>query len=76
MINTSTTRQGLGRQLPPLFIHVEIYFIQKGCTPEDAAFFFRHYQQQGWKHTNGTPVANWKTLACDWIWTMKYDKTP
>lgn len=72
--SADNTRQGLGSQVPPRFIHVEIYFTQKGCTAEDAAIFYNHFRGLRWQNPNGTPVANWKTLACDWIWTMKYDK--
>ncbi|GAA0548292.1 hypothetical protein [Chitinophaga japonensis] len=62
---------GLGRHLPPLFHHVEIYFLQKGCSGNEAATFFRHYQARGWKGVKGKPVPSWKTLACDWIYLLK-----
>lgn len=63
---------GLGKDLPPLPAHVEIYFLQKGLSNSDALRFFDHFERLGWKDTYGKPLRNWKTLACDWIWEMRY----
>lgn len=67
-------KRGLGRSVPPLFEHVEIYFMEKGCSSQDALAFFGYYEGRHWKGDKGRPVKNWKTLACDWIWLMKMNQ--
>lgn len=63
---------GFGKQIPPDRTFVSIYFAQKGLPESEAERFFVHYDLRGWKNTEGNPVQNWKTLACDWIWNTKF----
>lgn len=63
--------RGLGRSIPPLFAHVEIYFLNNDCSSEDAAIFYRYYEERGWKGVKGKLLRNWKTLVSDWIYLMK-----
>jgi len=63
--------RGLGRSVPPLFAHVEIYFLNNGCSSKDAATFFQYYEERDWKGIKGKPLRNWKTLVSDWIYQMK-----
>lgn len=64
--------RGMGHEVPPLFKFVEIYFLQKDRTTEDALAFFRFYELRDWKGPSGITSRNWKTLACDWIWAMRF----
>lgn len=63
--------RGMGWAVPPLFAHVEIYFLHKGCSTADAETFFQYYEGRNWKGVKGKPIRNWKTLVADWIWQMK-----
>lgn len=68
--NRSVTGKGI--ELPPLRLHVAIYFMQKGMTEKAADFFYDRYAAVDWKFADGRPVKNWKTLACDWIWELQH----
>jgi len=70
-VNICESKSGLGREIPPLKAHVVIYFIQKGLTEKDADSFFQQQNSAGWKISNGQRSANWKTLACEWIWELQ-----
>lgn len=59
---------GLGSAMPPILKYVKIYFMQKGCSIDDAISFYRYYEEKKWTGKKGRPLRNWKTLACDWIW--------
>lgn len=59
--------QGYGHSIPPLIRHVEIYFLEKGQSPDSARVFFEHYDNKNWKNRNGTRLSNWKELAWQWI---------
>jgi len=63
--------RGLGRSVPPLFAHVEIYFLNNGFSSKDAQSFFQYYEARGWKGVKGKMLRNWKTLVSDWIYQMK-----
>ena len=66
------TQNGFGKEIPPIRKFVSIYFAQKGFPESEAERFVMHYELKGWKNTEGNPVQNWKTLACDWIWNKKF----
>jgi hypothetical protein len=61
---------GLGITLPPKREFVRIYFMQKGLSQKQADFFYDHFDECLWKDSIGSPLKNWKTLACDWIWEL------
>jgi hypothetical protein len=66
-------QSGFGNKLPPLQIHVMIYFEQKFMSYKQAEYFLKYYSDRCWMNDNGSPVRNWKTAACDWIWNTKYN---
>jgi hypothetical protein len=70
-MNIPKEKSGLGIDIPPLKVHVLIYFIQKRSTEKEANLFFQQQEQRNWTDLNCRPIKNWKTLACDWIWTIK-----
>jgi len=53
---------GFGGDIPPLRGHVEIYFDQKGISPNEAAMFYNYYQNIGWHN-----VRDWKRQAFFWL---------
>ena len=59
---------GLGSQVPPDYLFVEIYFLQKGKTRLQACEFFKHYCTKGWKNAEGNLIKDWKIYAWQWIW--------
>jgi len=64
--------QGNGKNVPPKKEHVAIYFIQKEMTSIEVEEFYDYYQSKGWKDKSGLPLKNWKTMACEWIWSKKF----
>lgn len=52
---------GAGSDCPPLKSHVEIYFLQKERSVEEAHLFYTHYEQKDWE------VSDWKAAAFRWI---------
>lgn len=63
---------GVGRTIPPQKNHVIIYFIEKGLSEKQAIDFFSNYNQRGWRNLSGNIIANWKTHAWEWVWTVKH----
>ncbi|RQO30399.1 hypothetical protein DBR32_12580 [Taibaiella sp. KBW10] len=59
---------GFGVSIPPLLAHVEIYFLQAGCSVNQAHSFFEWYTALNWKYKNGNPVSNWKKVAWEWVY--------
>ena len=53
---------GLGSEVPPLQTHVEIYFCQKGYTPDQAAAFYQHHELSDWRQ-----VKDWKRAAFHYL---------
>jgi len=65
-----SSQQGFGREMPPDYILVEIYFDQKEA-PLQAAPFFRWYESINWTGPRGASYKNWKVLASDWIFNYQ-----
>lgn len=59
---------GNGKVIPPIFIHVEIYFLQAGSNHEQASAFYNYYQSTYWRNKSGSIIRNWKICAWKWIW--------
>lgn len=72
MEKTAIIQDGLGKQVPPNRVFVSIYFAQKGLPESEAERFFLYYEDRDWKNTEGNPIRNWKTVACEWIWNKKF----
>ena len=66
------SKKGFGYEMPPEKIVVEIYFDQKGF-PDQARFFFNHYEQTNWSSPKSTPYRNWKLLASDWLFNYQQE---
>ncbi|RKR82912.1 hypothetical protein BDD43_3105 [Mucilaginibacter gracilis] len=62
--------QGFGWGIPPLPIHVQIYFDQQGMTEQEAADFIKHYEANNWTYAGGQPIRDWKEEANKWIWEI------
>jgi hypothetical protein len=58
-------------QLPPLFEHVLIYFLEKKQSQQAADAFFQYFQKAHWVNSVGTKIKNWKTAAWYWIYYQK-----
>lgn len=56
---------------PPKWLHVKIYFIQKGMSEKDAEDFFLFHKKANWKTKRGRPITRWKAVANEWIWDCK-----
>jgi hypothetical protein len=65
---TDSAIRGMGYQIPPLIIHVAIYFLQQNMSLTDVEQFYQHYEKVQWKTITGKPQKNWKVLAKDWIY--------
>ncbi len=65
------TFTGHGRSVPPILLHVFIYFDQQGMTTTEAETFFHYQAAHQWKTQSGTPIKNWKTVASNWIYDIK-----
>lgn len=59
---------GFGKQVPPTWHQVSVYFVQQAACIKQAVDFFKHYQYRRWRNDSGKPVTNWKKLAWTWIW--------
>lgn len=70
MKGTKTTK-GLGRQVPPQFGNVLIFFDQAGFPETEARRFYNHYEDMDWRGLKGGPIRNWKTKAQEWLWEIK-----
>jgi hypothetical protein len=68
---TCVEGQGFGREVPPTFYFVGIYFNQRECSSEQAEVFFRFYSVNRWKTHDGRKIANWKNVANNWIWNYQ-----
>ena len=66
---------GNGKIVPPKKEHVAIYFIQKEMTALEIDEFYDFYHCKGWLDKSGHLFKNWKTLACEWIWSKKHSLT-
>ena len=64
-------KAGLGRQVPPVWEHVLIFFDQAGFPETEAKQFYHHYEEMQWKGLKGGMIRNWKTKAQEWIWEIK-----
>lgn len=59
--------------IPPTLEEVRSYFLMRQadlCLSDleiEADLFFSYYDSQGWVKSNGRKVANWESLANDWI---------
>jgi hypothetical protein len=62
---------GLGKQVPPEYNHVLVFFDQAGFAETEAHRFLKHYEDNGWTGLKGNPIRNWKTKANEWIWELK-----
>jgi hypothetical protein len=67
----SKQRAGLGREVPPAWEHVLIFFDQAGFPETEAKQFFQHYEGMQWNGLKGGIIRNWKTKAQEWIWEIK-----
>jgi hypothetical protein len=66
-------QKGLGTEMPPQKILVDIYFDQKGLAVQAGAFY-SHYDKADWRSPKGTPYRNWKLLAGDWIFNYEQEQ--
>ena len=73
-MNRTQAVSGLGKQMPPVWAHVAIFFDQAGFEIDEARKFYEHYEATGWKGIKGQPLRNWKTKAQEWIWELKIAK--
>jgi len=62
---------GHGRSVPPILIHVIVYFDQHGIGVKEAEAFFYYQTAHNWKTQSGTPIKNWKTVAANWIFNIQ-----
>jgi hypothetical protein len=62
---------GTGKQVPPVWTYLKIYFMQKDVSEETARKFFLMHERNDWKSKRGCPISNWKTVANEWIWNYK-----
>ena len=60
--------KGSGRDVPPTWEQVSIYFAQQNRPASDAKEFYRRYEDGGWISPAGVKITNWKRLAWNWIW--------
>lgn len=65
---TERVIRGYGKDIPPLLLHVEIYFNQLNCEAKVAKDFYAHYTQRGWCNRFGQPIKDWKMHAWEWLW--------
>lgn len=65
---------GFGAEIPPRKEFVRIYFIQKGMSEIEADLFFATFELTGWECKGGS-IKNWKTLASEWIWQLRYNSS-
>jgi hypothetical protein len=70
-MKAAKTTRGLGRQVPPQFDHVMIFFDQAGFTETEARRFYNHYEDMDWRGLKGGLIRNWKTKAQEWLWEIK-----
>ena len=59
--------RGLGNQIPPDLLLVEIYFVANGSSIENAHFCLKHYENKKWINNKNLLIKNWKVLAWQWI---------
>lgn len=59
---------GRGRDMPPKWKYVEIYFLQCKKTEKEASEFYQHYSRRFWRSPTGEIIRDWKRLAWHWIW--------
>lgn len=64
------TQKGFGTEMPPEYPLVAIYFDQKEA-PNQAAAFFKYYEDVNWTRPRGSHYRNWKVLAADWIYNYQ-----
>ncbi|WP_215233524.1 helix-turn-helix domain-containing protein [Dyadobacter linearis] len=62
------TTNGFGRQIPPIWHQVVVYFSQQAASNRQAIAFFKYYRCRRWLSDRGKPIKNWKKLAWTWIW--------
>jgi hypothetical protein len=67
----SKRKTGLGTEVPPAFVNVQIFFDQAGFSEAEAEHFFHHYDEMEWRGLRGGLIRNWKTKAQEWIWEIK-----
>jgi len=59
--------KGLGKNVPPSKEHVVIYFLQKGCSEQNALEFYQYFKDKDWKNNQNKQLSNWKMAAWEWI---------
>jgi hypothetical protein len=69
---TVVNDDGFGTSMPPPFLHIEIYFDQKGEL-ESASLFFEEHESRAWKNQTGQPIRNWKVCAAEWIYNYRQE---
>ncbi len=69
-----TPKSGVGYEIPPCLEHIIIYFVQKNSSVSEAHIFFSHFNNSNWKTRKGKQIKNWKVLAADWIWNLRFNK--
>jgi hypothetical protein len=53
--------------MPPTFLEIKIYFLQKGLCESHAMKFFQHFEKRAWKGTTGIFYKSWKPIAYKWV---------
>ncbi|GEM_PF-6143999 len=61
-----TSQEGFGREVPPCFDFVKIYFNQKGYGYLTEKFYDEQ-SRNGWRNVRGGKMRNWKEAASEWI---------
>lgn len=67
----SKHHEGLGNNIPPTLLYVEIYFSANGSSNKEANEFFKYYGDLNWKNSKGKLFRNWKEIAWEWIYYKK-----